>query len=396
MLRAPAAPLVALLGLVCAVSCTELPTIEAAPVDGGGVDAGLDAGGLDAGPVDAGALPDAVAPDAAVEPSGCQVPTVPPRECAAATCTSTLTTRIPFDATTTLLYPHGLAVAGPSLYLALQRNTEAGRTGDDTGAIYRTPRELSANSTKSLEPLTKLMDRPHAVATGFGYVYWATGAAPAADTNIYRLKLLASVCLASNCDPPELVTTISGAVTSLVVLGPDKVVAAADGPIVLTRLPAGQWQDKLLVGQGRLAGVPGGTAFFATPSFLYKIPPGSIQATVVVPAPGGVFDFGVAAECTDVVGYSANTGALYTRSPLTSFVSYPCTGTCPDGPIEGGVLDVGFAYFALPKSGGVFRVSRSNRVGFKLFSGDVTAVAVDNDAVYATERSTGQIVRIAK
>ena len=314
MLRAPAAPLVALLGLVCAVSCTELPTIEAAPVDGGGVDAG--------------ALPDANALDgSSVDPGACRVPTVPAAECGAACTKRSISTKLSAGAVD-LVYPHGLAVAGRWLYFAVQENGVEGRNLNGRGAIFRVDRERLDSADPA--PMSGLLGRPRAITAGFGFVYWAAAApTDATKTVIYRLADNAEACGPMNCPPPEVIATVSQPVTTLVVSSADRVLAMTDTLISIQKKPSGWLSAPVAVTTGgrKLAGLNGGVAFYASGLNVEAI---RADGAVVSYATGVAKfnDLDVAAACTEAAAFSTNSGVAFARSGST-LAPIQCTGQCP-------------------------------------------------------------------
>ncbi len=385
MLRAPAAPLVALLGLVCAVSCTELPTIEAAPVDGGGVDAG--------------ALPDANALDgSSVDPGACRVPTVPAAECGAACTKRSISTKLSAGAVD-LVYPHGLAVAGRWLYFAVQENGVEGRNLNGRGAIFRVDRERLDSADPA--PMSGLLGRPRAITAGFGFVYWAAAApTDATKTVIYRLADNAEACGPMNCPPPEVIATVSQPVTTLVVSSADRVLAMTDTLISIQKKPSGWLSAPVAVTTGgrKLAGLNGGVAFYASGLNVEAI---RADGAVVSYATGVAKfnDLDVAAACTEAAAFSTNSGVAFARSGST-LAPIQCTGQCPGATTAtvtyDGALDAGFLYLAAPDAGGLFRIPRGGGDGVNLMTGDFWDVAVDDDAVYGTDMTQKKIVRILK
>ncbi len=388
MLRAPAAPLVALLGLVCAVSCTQLPTIEAAPVDGGGVDAG--------------ALPDANALDGSSEPSGCQVPTVPEAVCNGSICPRYAVSTVLSAGNVALVYPHGLALSGKWLYFAVQEATGQeptdGRNFKGRGAIFRVDRQLRDGAVPVA--VSGLQERPRAITAGFGAVYWAAADPKSADkTVIYRLDDTVE-CGLMTCPPPEVIATVSQPVTTLVVSSADRVLAMTDTLISIQKKPSGWLSAPVAVttGGGKLAGLNGGVAFYASGLNVEAI---RADGAVVSYATGVAKfnDLDVAAACTEAAAFSTNSGVAFARSGST-LAPIQCTGQCPGATTAtvtyDGALDAGFLYLAAPDAGGLFRLPRGGGERIKLIDGDFWDVAVDNDNVYGTDINGKRLVRILK
>lgn len=382
--------LFALLAGPLVVACATLPSVDLADAGAGAADGGLDAAAPDASmpPRDG----DGAAPDGApVEPTGCQSPTVPTVDCAASCAKTSVSTSFTY-ANVEFFSPHGLALAGPWLYFAAQKKGASGRDGNDNGAIFRVPRRSLGSDLP--EPMTIVQQRPRVLAAGFGYVYWASIDGP--NSTVYRIPEGANGCANAGCAAMEKVGTVSGAATALAVPGPDQVFVTAN-TLSGFRSAAGGWQPLtpfVAAGNGRLAGQAGGPAFYASGTTVEMV---RADGSVVSYAKGVAKfdDLDVAATCTDAVAFSTKSGLAFARSG-GDLVPITCTGQCPATLTFDGALDAGFVYLAAPNGFGLFRIPRGGGVGVNLIAGDFWDVAVDNDAIYATELTRGAIVRIAK
>jgi hypothetical protein len=362
-----------------------LPTIEAAPVDGGGVDAG--------------ALPDANALDgSSVDPGACRVPTVPEAVCNGSSCPRYAVSTLLSSENVALTYPHGLALAGNWLYFAVQEATGQeptdGRNFKGRGAIFRVDRQLRDGAVPVA--VTGLEGRPRAITAGFGSVYWA-----AADPNnanktvIYRLDDTVQ-CGPMTCPPPEVIGVVSQPVTTLVLPSADRVLAMTDSLISFQKKPAEWVATKPLIrkGGGHLAGLRGGAAFYASGSTIEEVRPG--ETVLYAQSPPKFDDLDVAATCTEAIGFSTASGTAFSKQPA-NFLPITCTGACVNRLTFDGAIDEGFLYLAAPNTGGgLYRLPRNGGEGVKLIEGDFWDVAVEDDAIYGTDIDGYRIVRIAK
>lgn len=295
-------------------------------------------------------------------------------------------------------YPFGIATDAAYVYWLEQRAPGDAYNGTGTATLLRTKRDGGG------APLLLASSQAQATALALagGFLYWATyDPSPGGPHEAHLRRVSAS------CTPPCAPEDVTGAaplvgkpIVKIVPFGGDLLLAVQAGPVLrwLPGLGAAEIED---LGFAPDVIDTGGGAYATGEGkpYVLRIPRGPASVTKpfwLTPLDGGAAGLHrLATDCTHLFGLRGPSETLY-RAPLDGGALEPI-GVGPSATTYDLGADARWLYAASPNAGGLAVLDPQTGTRVVLASGNVFALAVDDDGVYWGDHDgTGKLRMMVK